>query len=171
MKNRLVGDFWRHPRHAPMRRMAMIVGGLGIAALAAALILFGLRQNITFFVTPTMLVTPTSTPVTMNQTVRLGGYVQTGSLSIDRHQTPPRIAFEITDGAHRVAVHYTGPLPDLFREGQGVVAQGMYDSATKTFQATLILAKHDENYKPPELESMAPAAEKAAQIKTNSGSN
>lgn len=126
------------------KRLSIILGGLVILGGAVGLTLSALNDNIVFFYGPTEL---TEMHVTPNQSIRVGGLVEEGSVE---HQGDGKtIHFIITDGKNTIPVVYTGLLPDLFREGQGVVAQGRM--AGGEFQATEILAKHDEKYMPPEV--------------------
>jgi cytochrome c-type biogenesis protein CcmE len=126
------------------KRLA-IIGGIGLVLFAAiGLILNALRDQIVFFRSPTEVVEGKVQPGT---NFRLGGLVETGSLSREEGQ---RVRFSVSDGAHSVKVSYTGLLPDLFREGQGVVTEGRLDVAG-AFTATNVLAKHDENYMPREV--------------------
>ena len=122
------------------RRMTIIGGSLAVLALAAALVLNALRDSIVFFSTPSMAAEQHIAPGTR---FRLGGLVQVGSLVCGDSQ----ISFEVADGSAKLPVTYKGILPDLFREGQGVVAEGALD-ASGTFRADTVLAKHDENYMP-----------------------
>lgn len=123
---------------------ALILGSFaGLAALMAT----NFRDNLVFFLTPTELVEKKQLP---KQRIRLGGLVKTNSLQIDSVQDY-RLRFTVTDYTHDVHVLYQGFLPDLFREGQGVVAEGYYDPASNQFKASKLLAKHDETYKPPVL--------------------
>lgn len=115
-------------------------------ALAAGLVLYALRDNVTFFLTPTDLVSASAQPFAGGRSVRLGGLVVYGSVEKSGMVT----RFTVTDLKHDVAVEYHGIVPDLFREGQGVVVTGTYDTDF-IFRATQLLAKHDENYMPPEL--------------------
>jgi cytochrome c-type biogenesis protein CcmE len=128
------------PKH---KRMAMIGGALGVLAIAVVLVLSALKQNIVFFHSPSEVAAKTVPP---GKRFRIGGLVEKGS--VVRHGKS--IAFRVTDGTHAVRVAYTGILPDLFREGQGVVANGTL-GRDGTFLATEILAKHDEKYMPPEV--------------------
>ena len=137
------------PRH---KRMAFIVGGLAGIVIAVALILNALKGNMTYFFSPTEVVAG-KTPA--NKTIRLGGLVVNNSLK--REDDGLTVHFLVTDNAKTVAVVYTGILPDLFREGQGVIAQGKM-SSDGVFLAEEVLAKHDETYMPPEV---ANALEKA----------
>jgi cytochrome c-type biogenesis protein CcmE len=127
------------------RRMALVLGIVGGASLAGALALSAFRQNVTFFFDPTQVA---AGQVPSGEHFRLGGMVTQGSL----HRAPGslEVRFVVTDFSHNVPVSYTGVLPDLFREGAGVVAHGRmrHDG---TFVADEVLAKHDENYMPPEV--------------------
>src|SRR6516164_10262556 len=123
------------------RRLTMIGGSLGVLALAAGLVLYALRDSIVFFSTPTMVAEQHVPP---GRRFRLGGLVQPGSLKRGDNLA---FTFEVADGNARLPVAYRGILPDLFREGQGVVAEGALD-ASGVFKADTVLAKHDENYMP-----------------------
>lgn len=120
-----------------------LVAGL---SLALAFILFALSKNINLFFTPTQLL---AEPVT-DKTVRIGGMVKRDSYKMDAELNNQ---FTITDFQHEIKVSYRGILPDLFKEGQGVVVLGKLD-ASGQFRATQVLAKHDENYMPPEIRSL-----------------
>lgn len=122
----------------------MIGGGVVVLALAAILVLFAMRDSIVFFYTPSDL---TEQKLTKDQRFRLGGLVADGSI---KRGDGTKVRFVVTDTIETVPVVYDGILPDLFREGQGVVAEGKLDTAG-TFQADTVLAKHDENYMPPEV--------------------
>ena len=125
------------------RRLILIgVGGL-MLAIAAALVLTALRDSIVFFNSPTDVV---EKKVQAGTRIRLGGLVQPGTLT----RKDVDAAFDVTDGKNVVRVTYRGILPDLFREGQGVVAEGTLIDA-KSFRADTVLAKHDENYMPKEV--------------------
>jgi len=126
------------------RRIVLIGGALGVLAVAVALMLNAFRDSIVFFNSPSDVVEKHLAPGTR---IRLGGLVQTGSLVRGDNL---RIRFEVTDGNHAIPVVYRGLLPDLFREGQGVVAEGALDGAG-VFEADTILAKHDETYMPKEV--------------------
>jgi len=128
------------PKH---KRMAMIGGALGVLAVAAVLVLSALEQNIVFFHSPSDVAAKKVGP---GKRFRIGGLVVKGSVQ----RQGKTIAFRVTDGSSAVRVAYTGILPDLFREGQGVVANGAL-TPDGTFRATEILAKHDENYMPREV--------------------
>jgi cytochrome c-type biogenesis protein CcmE len=126
------------------RRFAMIAGGLGVLAVAVLLVLFTMSDAIVFFNSPTDIVEKHVGPGTR---IRLGGLVAPGSLS---RGDALAVRFQVTDGSNAVAVTYQGILPDLFREGQGVVAEGALDGSG-VFKADNVLAKHDETYMPKEV--------------------
>ena len=122
----------------------MIGGGVLVLALAAILVLFAMRDSIVFFYTPSDL---TEQQLAKDQRFRLGGLVADGSI---KRGDGTKVRFQVTDTIKTVPVVYDGILPDLFREGQGVVTEGRLDQ-TGVFQADSVLAKHDENYMPPEV--------------------
>ncbi|NNJ74502.1 MAG: cytochrome c maturation protein CcmE [Anderseniella sp.] len=126
------------------QRGALIGAGLGALGLAAGLVLYALSDTITFFYTPTDVVEKGVQPGTR---FRLGGLVEDGSIVRGQGKT---VSFKVTDTAGTLPVTYVGILPDLFREGQGVIAEGMLD-AGGSFKADTVLAKHDENYMPREV--------------------
>ena len=127
----------------------LIVFGVGAAV---GLTMFALSQNITLFYSPTQIAQGEAPQATR---IRAGGMVVDGSVKRDDQSL--HVEFAITDYDKKVTVHYNGILPDLFREGQGIVAQGELD-ANNVLQATEVLAKHDENYMPPEVaEALAKA--------------
>lgn len=126
------------------KRLMVIGSGLAILAAAAGLVLFALRQEIVFFRTPSDLV---DQPIAAGTRLRLGGLVEKGS--VVRGQGTD-VTFVVTDTIKTVKVSYTGILPDLFREEQGVVAEGAMTSEG-SFVADTVLAKHDENYMPKEV--------------------
>jgi cytochrome c-type biogenesis protein CcmE len=126
------------------RRLSLIGAALGVLALAVALVLFALKDSIVFFNSPTDLV---EKHVKAGTRLRIGGLVKEGSVSRSENLA---VRFEVTDGKSTVAVAYQGLLPDLFREGQGIVAEGALDPAG-TFRADSVLAKHDETYMPKEV--------------------
>jgi cytochrome c-type biogenesis protein CcmE len=126
------------------RRLVLIGSGLAVLTVAAVLVLSALKDSIVFFNSPSDVVTKQITPGTR---IRLGGLVQPGS--IDRGDNL-QVRFQVTDGNKAIAVSYQGILPDLFREGQGVIAEGALERGG-TFKADSILAKHDENYMPKEV--------------------
>jgi len=129
------------PRH---KRIAMVAGGLAALAAAAALILTAFQQNLVFFFTPSQVA---ANEAPQGRTFRIGGLVEKGS--VKRQPDGVTVRFVVTDTAKSMPVLYRGVLPDLFREGKGVVAQGRI-GADGMFQASEVLAKHDENYMPPE---------------------
>ncbi|WP_341677470.1 cytochrome c maturation protein CcmE [Niveibacterium sp. SC-1] len=137
------------PRH---RRLALILGGLCVLGIGAALVLQALNSSIAFFVTPTEIA---SGKAPKDTNFRLGGLVKTGSL----HREGLTAHFVVTDTAREITVRYTGILPDLFKEGRGVVAQGRI-GADGGFEAAEVLAKHDENYMPPEAKHAVDQAHK-----------
>lgn len=126
------------------RRGVFILGGVGVLMLALILVLFGLSRHIDVFRTPTSLKAETVAP---GINFRLGGLVEQGSV---KRGEGVNVRFSVTDSAATVPVVYNGILPDLFREGQGVIVQGKLN-ASGTFEAASVLAKHDENYMPPEV--------------------
>jgi len=126
------------------KRLAIIAGIGVVLAAALSLILTALRDQIVFFRSPTEVVQGKVRP---GDNFRLGGLVETGSVSRETGQT---VRFTVTDGANTVKVTFQGLLPDLFREGQGVVTEGRLDPSGG-FAATNVLAKHDENYMPREV--------------------
>jgi cytochrome c-type biogenesis protein CcmE len=126
------------------RRITLIALSLGVMALAVGLILNALRDSIVFFNSPTDIL---QKHVTAGTRIRLGGLVAPGSLQRGDNL---QVHFKLTDGNHAVTVAYKGLLPDLFREGQGVVTEGALDPAG-VFKADTVLAKHDENYMPKEV--------------------
>jgi cytochrome c-type biogenesis protein CcmE len=130
----------------PRRRRLILVLGIVVGvSIAGALALSAFRRNVTFFFDPTQV---TAGQVPAGERFRLGGMVTQGSL----HRAPGslEVRFVVTDFNHDVPVRYTGVLPDLFREGAGVVAHGRLNS-DGTFVADEVLAKHDEKYMPPEV--------------------
>ena len=126
------------------RRFAMIAGGVGVLAVAVLLVLFAMKDSIVFFNSPTDVVEKHVAP---GARIRLGGLVAPGSVTRGEAMA---VRFEVTDGNRAIPVTYQGLLPDLFREGQGVVAEGTLDSAG-VFKADNVLAKHDETYMPKEV--------------------
>jgi cytochrome c-type biogenesis protein CcmE len=126
------------------KRIAFILVGLSGIALAAFLVASAFRNNLVFFFSPTQVV---AKEAPINRTFRVGGLVQDGTLQRDPDGLTVR--FVVTDTAANVPVVYKGILPDLFKEGRGCVAQGRID-AQGVFHADQVLAKHDENYMPPE---------------------
>jgi len=126
------------------KQRALFLGlGLAILGAAVALVTSALEDSLTFFYGPSELQTQNVSP---QQRLRLGGLVEPGSL----HRNGEVVSFLVTDGKAELAVHYAGVLPDLFREGQGVVAEGHLQKQG-VFRADTILAKHDEKYMPPDV--------------------
>lgn len=123
------------------RRGILIGSGVVILTIAALLVLFALRDTIVFFHTPSDVA---EGKVQTGERFRLGGLVAAGSV---KRGTGATVSFDVTDTLSKIQVQYTGVLPDLFREGQGVVAEGRL-VGEKTFAADSVLAKHDENYMP-----------------------
>jgi cytochrome c-type biogenesis protein CcmE len=127
------------------QRLLLVVVALILVGGATGLVMLALSDSVAFFVTPTDIAT---SQVEVDRRFRLGGLVVPGS--IERSGEDGTIAFALTDQAHQVRVRYRGLLPDLFREGQGIVAQG-HLAGDGVFIASEVLAKHDENYMPPEV--------------------
>ncbi len=146
----------------PVRKQRLIIVLFIVfgAAIAVALATFALRENINLFYPPADIAAGKA-PV--GKSIRAGGMVLEGSIKRDTQSL--RVDFIVTDYEAQVPVVYTGILPDLFDEGQGVVASGMLDE-NGVFQATEVLAKHDENYMPPEVQS---ALDSAAESKAKPG--
>lgn len=138
------------PRH---KRLALIVGAVVVLGVAVALVLNAFRSNLVFFYTPTQIVRGEAPK---DRAFRIGGLVKTGSLR--RHDIVAH--FIVTDTVNEIAVSYRGILPDLFKEGRGVVAEGKL--ANGQFAASEVLAKHDENYMPPEAKAAVDQAKQAA---------
>jgi cytochrome c-type biogenesis protein CcmE len=126
------------------RRLVLIGAGLGVLAIAVALMLNAFKDSIVFFNSPTDI---EAKHIAAGTRIRLGGLVKNGSLL---QGNDLKVRFTVTDGSREVPVAYQGMLPDLFREGQGVVAEGALDGAGQ-FNADTILAKHDETYMPKEV--------------------
>jgi cytochrome c-type biogenesis protein CcmE len=142
------------PRH---QRFLLIAVGISALAIAGVFVLNAFQSNLVFFFTPTQVF---QGEAPKERAFRVGGMVKEGSLVKDGEN----VQFVVTDFAHEVPVKYKGLLPDLFKEGKGVVAQGKL-SDNKLFAASEVLAKHDENYMPPEAQHALDqaAAAKAAQ--------
>jgi len=138
------------------KRIAIIVAGIAVLGIAATLLLQSFQSNLVFFFSPTEVIEGKA-PKEGNY--RVGGLVEVGS--VVRNGT--KVSFQVTDTANKVDVEFVGILPDLFKEGKGVVAQGK-QGANGVFVADQVLAKHDENYMPPEA---AEALEKAKQYKAD----
>jgi cytochrome c-type biogenesis protein CcmE len=140
------------PRH---KRIALIVAGLAILGIAVTLVLSAFNSNLVFFFTPTQVV---AHEAPQGRNFRIGGLVEKGS--VKRQPDGVTVRFVVTDTAKSVPVMFTGILPDLFKEGKGVVAQGKL-GADGVFAASEVLAKHDENYMPPEAADAVERANKA----------
>ncbi|WP_313615269.1 cytochrome c maturation protein CcmE [Agrobacterium sp.] len=124
------------------KRLSIIGGGVSFIIAAVFLVMFAFGQAVAYFYMPSDL---TKTTVEPGTRIRLGG-----ENSVKRGEGTT-VSFVVTDGSATVPVSYTGILPDLFREGQGVVTEGVFDATTHTFMADSVLAKHDENYMPKEV--------------------
>ena len=144
------------PRH---KRAAIAVGLLAVVGVGVALVLNAFNSNLVFFYTPTQIAHKEAPE---GRTFRVGGLVEAGSVV----REGVTVRFKVTDTAKTVPVKYDGVLPDLFKEGKGVVAQGQL-GADGTFTAREVLAKHDENYMPPEA---ADALQKAGKMNNQVGS-
>ena len=146
------------PRH---QRFLLIAVGISALAIAGVFVLNAFQSNLVFFFTPTQVF---QGEAPKERAFRVGGMVKEGSLVKDGEN----VQFVVTDFAHEVPVKYKGLLPDLFKEGKGVVAQGKL-SDNKLFAASEVLAKHDENYMPPEAQhalDQAAAAKAAQSVKS-----
>ncbi len=126
------------------KRLVIIGAGIAVLALAAVLVINALGNNLSYFFSPTEI---TENKAPKDHVFRLGGLVEPGSLQRGKELT---VRFTVTDNLNRIPVAYTGILPDLFMEGQGVIAQGRMGE-NGVFIADEVLAKHDENYMPPEV--------------------
>ena len=140
------------PRH---KKMVLIVGGVAALGAAAALVLNAFQSNLVFFFSPSQVM---ANEAPRDRTFRIGGLVEAGS--VKRQTDGLTVRFNVTDTAKTIPVVFTGILPDLFREGKGVVAQGKL-GPDGVFQAAQVLAKHDENYMPPDAAHALAQAEKA----------
>ena len=148
------------PRH---KRLALIGGIVGAVGVAAALVLNAFQSNLVFFYSPSQVA---AKEAPLNRTFRIGGLVKEGSVKRDGTD----VQFVVTDTAQTVPVTYRGILPDLFKEGKGVVAQGQLRDGV--FVAREVLAKHDENYMPPEAaEAIRRAQPQAVNAKTADAEN
>jgi len=126
------------------KRFMLVAAGLVMLGLGVCLVLSAFQKNLVFFFTPTQIL---SGEAPHNRSFRVGGMVESGSLQ--RQADGVTVSFIVTDTVQRVRVNYRGMLPDLFKEGKGVVAQGKL-GADNVFVADEVLAKHDENYMPPD---------------------
>jgi cytochrome c-type biogenesis protein CcmE len=143
------------PRH---QRFLFITAGVAVLAIAGMFVLNAFQSNLVFFFTPTKV---SNGEAPKERAFRVGGMVKEGSLKKDGEN----VQFVVTDFAHDVPVSYKGMLPDLFKEGKGVVAQGKLLEANQ-FSASEVLAKHDENYMPPEAKHALDQAEAAKAAKS-----
>jgi cytochrome c-type biogenesis protein CcmE len=141
------------------KRMAFIFVGLAGLAVAAGLVLNALNSNLALYISPSDVL---AGKAPKDNAFRLGGMVVEGSLQ--RQEDGLTVHFDVTDNHKTIPVAFTGILPDLFEEGQGVVAQGRMNEAGM-FKATEVLAKHDENYMPPQVADMLEKGEQAKQAK------
>ena len=142
------------------RRFAWIAAGLGALGLAAALVLSAFQSNLVFFFTPSQIA---AKEAPQGRPFRVGGMVEAGSLA--REPNSLTVRFRVTDSAQTIPVSYTGLLPDLFKEGKGVVAQGTLES-DGVFHTSEVLAKHDENYMPPQAKDAVDQARKGMTMKS-----
>ena len=142
------------------RRLGWILGGLAVLGVAAALILNAFQSNLVFFFTPTQIA---AREAPQGRPFRVGGLVEAGSLK--RESNSLTVRFRVTDTRETIPVSYTGLLPDLFKEGKGVVAQGTL-GPDGVFRASEVLAKHDENYMPPAAADAVKKAHEATSTKT-----
>jgi cytochrome c-type biogenesis protein CcmE len=126
------------------KRLVFVSLGLGVLAVAVLLVLNALEDSVVFFHSPTEVM---EHRVSTDRRLRIGGLVEQGTV---QRGSGAEMLFRVTDLANTIAVSYTGILPDLFREGQGVVTEGMLKSEGQ-FEADTVLAKHDESYMPPEV--------------------
>ncbi|MBI2785133.1 MAG: cytochrome c maturation protein CcmE [Legionella longbeachae] len=132
---------------ARRRKIYILLFAMSVLSIAAALVLYALRQNISLFYTPTQAITGEAPH---KHAIRIGGMVEKGS--IIRATESLDVQFKVTDFTQTITVIYTGILPDLFRDGQGVVAEGQLID-NMHFRASQVLAKHDANYMPPEVKA------------------
>ncbi len=143
------------------RRFAWIAAGLAAIGVAAALVLNAFRSNLVFFYSPSQVL---ANEAPVGRPFRIGGMVEQGSLV--REKDSLTVHFVVTDTAQKMTVVYSGLLPDLFKEGKGVVAQGTLGS-DGVFRASEVLAKHDENYMPPEAAAAIEQAHKGGRMQSS----
>ncbi|MEL0637887.1 MULTISPECIES: cytochrome c maturation protein CcmE [Marinomonas] len=141
------------------KRLITIAVILFILSAALGLVMYALQQNINLFYSPTQIA---SGEAPVNTTIRAGGMVVVGS--VHRNSDTLDVTFDVTDFKHNVRIQYRGILPDLFREGQGIVAQGKLMN-NGIFRASQVLAKHDEKYMPPEVSDALKEAQKKTTTK------
>jgi cytochrome c-type biogenesis protein CcmE len=147
------------PRH---KRLILIATGVATLGIAAWLVLAAFQKNLVFFFTPTQIY---AGEAPQGRSFRMGGMVEQGSLQ--RQTDGVTVSFIVTDNVQKVRVNYRGSLPDLFKEGKGVVAQGKLGQ-DKLFIADEVLAKHDENYMPPDAAyAMEKAKQNSSQLPAN----
>lgn len=139
------------------KRLALVGGGLAVLAVASVLVLSAFQKNLVFFFTPTQVA---NNEAPQGRSFRIGGLVQQGS--VQRQADGVTVQFVVTDTAKSIPVQYRGVLPDLFKEGKGVVTQGQL-GGNGVFVASEVLAKHDENYMPPEAADAVQKAHEAAE--------
>lgn len=132
------------------QRLIVVLGIVALAAIAIGLLVYALRANMNLFYTPEQI---TAGEAPIGRTLRAGGVVKVGT--VQRSNDSLAVSFTVTDFKADITVHYEGMLPDLFREGQGIVVTGQLLDRTR-FQASQVLAKHDEKYTPPEISTIVP---------------
>lgn len=142
------------------RRFAWIAAGLAVLGIAAALVLNAFQSNLVFFFTPSQVA---AKEAPQGRAFRIGGMVENGSLA--REPNSLTVHFRVTDTVQIIPVTYTGMLPDLFKEGKGVVAQGIL-GPDGAFHATEVLAKHDANYMPPDAKAALDQAKNGMSMKS-----
>ena len=152
-----------HPKRK--KRLHLVLFLVAAVAVAVGLAMYSLSQNINLFQTPTQIANGEVPP---GRTIRAGGLVVTGSVQRDAEGLG--VTFRVTDGAAEVTMSYEGILPDLFREGQGIVALGSLNNEG-VFVASEVLAKHDENYMPPEVKDALEQAHKDGKQAMSDGGN
>ena len=140
------------------KRIVTIIGALSLLFASVGLVAFAFRDNLVFFLTPTDVVAGKAKGATK---LRIGGMVENGTFK--RQEDGLTVSFLVTDFSHSIPVEYTGLLPNLFKEGQGVIAEGAFADGGKKFVANTIMAKHDEKYVPKEIrETMEKKAKRDA---------
>lgn len=147
--------------NSTQKRAGLVVGGLAIVGVAATLVLSAFEENLVFFFSPSQVA---ANEAPEGRAFRIGGFVEEGS--VKRQSDGVTVQFVVTDTVASVPVTYRGSLPDLFKEGKGVVAQGKLKKGV--FHADQVLAKHDENYMPPEAEKAVQDAHKKVRSASNS---
>lgn len=146
--------------NSTQKRAGLVVGGLAIVGVAATLVLSAFEENLVFFFSPSQVA---ANEAPEGRAFRIGGFVEEGS--VKRQSDGVTVQFVVTDTVASVPVTYRGSLPDLFKEGKGVVAQGKLKKGV--FHADQVLAKHDENYMPPEAEKAVQDAHKKVRSASN----